>query len=308
MCFLVSCSNGRGQVSPVWTMAFRRILLSFSSCVQFKIMWLIVLSYFSPQGHVELGIILNPWRHDLVKPWPVTIAVYSAEIGIMVFILSFMYGKNNLLTAPFVQLVHCSCHFVISFSFPSIIIVCLGILLYSNSPMSSVATFLARQSAVSFPCIPRVRASVCMCVRARMCVCMCVSARARAEKLLTFFNKKEKHKVKTPWNWIDPNENYTNGVLMYYSIIYNICTLSRLRRRGLVRGFISIPFPSLARLSAVDWPSWKSERHERFSEASSVETFYVPITLVSTPVWILSSWVQLSESTSARGRSEELLH
>ena len=83
--------------------------------------------------------------------------------------------------------------------------------------------------------------------------------------------------------------------------------LSRLHRRGLVRGFISIPFPSLARLSAVDWPSWKGERHERFSDVSSVETFYVPINLVSTSVWILSSWVQLSKSTSAWGRSLELL-
>ena len=68
MWFLVSCSNGGGQVSPVRAMAFRRILLSFSSFVQFKIMWLIVYSSFSPQGHVELGIILNLWRYDLVKP------------------------------------------------------------------------------------------------------------------------------------------------------------------------------------------------------------------------------------------------
>ena len=45
-------------MSPVRTMAFRRILLSFSSCLQFKIMWLIVCS-FSPQGHVELGIIFE---------------------------------------------------------------------------------------------------------------------------------------------------------------------------------------------------------------------------------------------------------
>ena len=37
MCFLVSCSNGGGQLSPVRTMAFRTILLLFSSCVQFKI-------------------------------------------------------------------------------------------------------------------------------------------------------------------------------------------------------------------------------------------------------------------------------
>ena len=43
MCFLVSCSNGRGQVSPVQTMAFCRTLLSFFSCVQFKIVWLSVL-------------------------------------------------------------------------------------------------------------------------------------------------------------------------------------------------------------------------------------------------------------------------
>jgi len=36
--------------------------------VQFKIIWLIVCSSFSPQGHVELGIILNLWRYDMVKP------------------------------------------------------------------------------------------------------------------------------------------------------------------------------------------------------------------------------------------------
>jgi hypothetical protein len=59
MCFLVNCSNGWGQVSPVQTMAFRRILLSFSSFVHFKIIWLIVCSSFSLQGHVEVGIILN---------------------------------------------------------------------------------------------------------------------------------------------------------------------------------------------------------------------------------------------------------
>ena len=55
-------------MSPVQTMAFRRIPLSFSSCVQFKIMWLNFCSSFSPQRHVELGIILNLWRYDLAKP------------------------------------------------------------------------------------------------------------------------------------------------------------------------------------------------------------------------------------------------
>jgi len=44
MYFLVSCSNRGGQVSPVRNMAFRRILLSVSSCVQFRIIWLIVCS------------------------------------------------------------------------------------------------------------------------------------------------------------------------------------------------------------------------------------------------------------------------
>ena len=67
MWFLVSCSKRGGEVAPVWTMAFSRILLSFSSCVQFKIMWLIVYSSFSPQGYVELGIILNLWTYDPVK-------------------------------------------------------------------------------------------------------------------------------------------------------------------------------------------------------------------------------------------------
>jgi hypothetical protein len=68
MCFRVSCSNVGGQVSPVRTMAFRRMLLSFSRCVQFKIKWLIVCYSFSLQGHIELGMILNLWRYDLVKP------------------------------------------------------------------------------------------------------------------------------------------------------------------------------------------------------------------------------------------------
>jgi len=68
MWFLVSCSNSGGQVSPVRTVAFRRILLLFSSCVQFKIMWLIVCSSFSLQGYVGLEIILNLWKYDLVKP------------------------------------------------------------------------------------------------------------------------------------------------------------------------------------------------------------------------------------------------
>ena len=34
---------------------------------------------------------------------------------------------------------------------------------------------------------------------------------------------------------------------------------------------------------------------------------FASTTLVSTPVLIFSSWVQLSDSTSARGRSEELI-
>ena len=68
MCVLVSCSNGGGQVSPVRTMALRRILLSFSSFVQFIIIWLIVCSSFILQEHVELGINLNLWRYDLAKP------------------------------------------------------------------------------------------------------------------------------------------------------------------------------------------------------------------------------------------------
>ena len=67
MCFLVSCSNGGGHVSPVQTMVFRRNLLSFSSCVQFKIMWLTVCSSFMLQKHVKLGINLNLCRYDLVK-------------------------------------------------------------------------------------------------------------------------------------------------------------------------------------------------------------------------------------------------
>ena len=68
MCFLMSCSNGGGQVSRVRTVAFCMILLSFSSCVQLKIMWLTLCSSSSPRGYVELGIIWNLWRYDPVKP------------------------------------------------------------------------------------------------------------------------------------------------------------------------------------------------------------------------------------------------
>jgi hypothetical protein len=93
MCFLVNCSNGGGQVSPVRIMAFRKILLSFSSYVHCKIIWLIVCSSFSLQGHVEVVIILNMRKYDLVKPWPVTIAVNSAEIGNMIFLLSFVWEE-----------------------------------------------------------------------------------------------------------------------------------------------------------------------------------------------------------------------
>jgi len=75
---------------------------------------------------VEFGIILNLCRYDLFKTWPVTIAVNSSDIGSMVFILSLIDGKNNLLTAPFAELVHCSCHFVNPISFPSVMIVSLG--------------------------------------------------------------------------------------------------------------------------------------------------------------------------------------
>ena len=47
MLFLVGFSNVGSQVSPIRTMAFRGIPLSFSSCVQFNIMWLIARSSFS---------------------------------------------------------------------------------------------------------------------------------------------------------------------------------------------------------------------------------------------------------------------
>ena len=64
----VSLSYGVGQVSPVRVMAFCRVLLSFSSCGQLKIMCLIVCSAGSLQGQVELGLILSLCRYALFKP------------------------------------------------------------------------------------------------------------------------------------------------------------------------------------------------------------------------------------------------
>jgi len=68
MCFLVSLK--RGQVSPVQIMCR---ILSFASCVQVRTTLLIVCSSLSPQGHIELGIIVNTWRYDRVKSWSFTI-------------------------------------------------------------------------------------------------------------------------------------------------------------------------------------------------------------------------------------------
>jgi len=76
---------------------------------------------------------------------------------------------------------------------------------------------------------------------------------------------------------------------------------------GLVRGFISSPLSFLIRLSSVDWPSWRSESHRRSFPRFSLGKAFVSITLVSVPILIFSSWVHISDSTSVRGRSEELL-
>jgi hypothetical protein len=72
----------------------------------------------------------------------------------MVFSLSFMYGKMNLLTVPFVEPAHCTFNFVISFSLPSMFIAPYNILPYTNSAMSSAAAFLVRRYEFLFPFIP----------------------------------------------------------------------------------------------------------------------------------------------------------
>ena len=71
-----------------------------------------------------------------------------------VFLLSFIYGKFFFLNTPFVEPVHWSCHFVNNISFSSVVIVSLGFLSYTISPVPSVAASFARRSAVSFPWIP----------------------------------------------------------------------------------------------------------------------------------------------------------
>ena len=133
-CFLVSCAWGRGHESPVRVMAFCKICLSFFKSVHLKIIWLIVCSSRSLYGHVEFKIILNLCKYGLHRPWPVTIAVNSRDTSSIVFILSFIYGKNNLLNTPFVEPVHWSCHFVNNISFPSVVIVSLGFLVVHYFP------------------------------------------------------------------------------------------------------------------------------------------------------------------------------
>ena len=107
MCFLISCARDRGQESPVRVMAFCNSCLSFFKSVQLKIIWFIVCSSRSLHGHVEFKIILNLRKYDLLRPWPVTIAVNSRVTGSIVLILSFIYGKNNLLNSLRTGLLNC---------------------------------------------------------------------------------------------------------------------------------------------------------------------------------------------------------
>jgi len=96
----------------------------------------------------------------------------------------------------------------------------------------------------------------------------------------------------------------------YYYYLLNTHARTRLTEpsvlEGLVRSFILSPLSFLIRLSSVDWPSWRSERHwSRFSRFPLGKNVCHDHTCFNS-YFDLSSWVQLSESTSARGRSEEL--
>ena len=68
------------------------------------------------------SIILNRCKYDLVFPCAVTIAVKLDVKVIFIFNLSLIFGKNSLVTDPFVVLFQSCWHFsmLISFSWCSI--------------------------------------------------------------------------------------------------------------------------------------------------------------------------------------------
>jgi len=94
----------------------------------------------------------------------------------------------------------------------------------------------------------------------------------------------------------------------YYYYLLNKHARTRLTEpsvlEGLLRSFTLSPLSFLIRLLSVDWPSWRSEKHwpsfSRFPLGKS--PFHHHSCFNS--YFDLSSWVQLSDSTSARGLSE----
>jgi len=93
----------------------------------------------------------------------------------------------------------------------------------------------------------------------------------------------------------------------FVSLEYNQATLSRPPWRA----WFEASFPPLY-LSLKGYRLLIGHRGEVKGMAVAIRGFfcgnaYVSITVVSTPLLIFSSWVQLSDFTSARGRSEELL-
>ena len=86
---------------------------SLSSCrmVQSSRRWSTVWLPPPPQGKSGESIILKRCRYNLVLPWDVTNAVKFGVIVILVFNLSFIFGKNSFVVSAFVVLSHCICHF-----------------------------------------------------------------------------------------------------------------------------------------------------------------------------------------------------
>ena len=93
-----------GQLS---CLAILPMSLSLSSCrmVQSNRRWSTVWLP-PPQGQSGDYIVLKRCSYDLVLPWDVTNAVKFGVNVILVFNLSFMFGKNSFVVSAFVVLSH----------------------------------------------------------------------------------------------------------------------------------------------------------------------------------------------------------
>ena len=139
----------------------------------FNLKQLEIFELLLPVWHIGSSANLNLCRYAFVFPCPVTRAVNSGIIGILIFNLCSSLGKKDRHMSPFVVLVHCCCHCSSPVLLMSLANDVIGIL--ANSMLrflSSWAASLASLSAISLPSIPMWALTHLKCIF-QFCVARC---------------------------------------------------------------------------------------------------------------------------------------